>query len=143
MADPQAYRLYEAQWQVFGEPTGRKTLRFASFRDVERFAAHVVGSDWWSWHSSCDVELEYQDLDHAYAHKVVREPLWYVVLPRWAWNRAAVIHELAHVATPYAKQFHGPAFARTLLDMHFIFGSKRDAARLREAFDREGVRYAT
>lgn len=62
-------------------------------------------------------------------------------LPLWSRSRYVILHEMAHVLTPYQYAAHGPEYAGVLLSLiHHILGAEQ-AAKLRASFKENRVRY--
>jgi hypothetical protein len=62
-------------------------------------------------------------------------------LPLWSRSRYVILHEMAHVLTPYQYAAHGPEYAGVLLSLvHHILGQET-AAKLRVSFKEHRVRY--
>ena len=154
MKDPQAERLYNAQEHAF---TTRKrrvgpftTVRsfespLRSMNEVLRFSSRIVRSRWWTERGGPSYvelhhETEWNGSARAYRWSFDRDSadVW---LPRWAWNKPIVLHELAHLIATRG-QPHGPTFAGVLLEMHELFVGKRSAKKLSAAFEKRGVRIA-
>ena len=139
--DPQALDVYDAEEAVFMQ--GRSFIRrFPTMYDVERYIGHVVRSDWWASLESPEfVDIEYITAA-GFAAEATREgEHGRILLPRWAWNRPIILHELTHLVT-WRGQAHGPRFAYRRLEAEELFGSIRDARRLQQTFDEYGVRYS-
>lgn len=142
MNDPQQRRIYDAEESVFVNDRAF-IRRFTTLADVRRYVNRVVGSEWWYDLDGPDwVDVEFTPGGSYAGAARVGSPeegatLW---LPGWAWARSLVLHELTHLVT-WKAQPHGIAFAGRLLEAHDLFGSRREAQALQDAFDEMGVRY--
>jgi hypothetical protein len=129
--------LYDAETDVFSVKQ-RFLYPLVTKNGVMELVTQVVSSSW--WRGPEDVELVHHVGGRwamANRHSSTTGEL---LLPRWAWNRPTVLHELCHLQT-WGRQHHGPAFAGSLLQAHELFGAVEDARALAEAFDEYGVRY--
>jgi hypothetical protein len=62
-------------------------------------------------------------------------------LPLWSRQRLVILHEMAHVLTPYRYAAHGPEYAGVLLSLvHHVLGAET-AAKLRASYKEHRVRY--
>jgi len=67
---------------------------------------------------------------------------WGVSLPLWARREEVILHELAHVMTPYDTQpAHGRAFCKNYLALIHRWMSKEKAAELRDSFRKQRVKW--
>lgn len=136
--DPQAELVYDCEYEVFRHAKrDRRTPLFHSLDEVVAFCRRVTASEWWGDLNGPDVTVRLGYGDCAYAD--LDEDA--IELPRWAWKRSVVLHELTHLVTKRG-QAHGPTFTARLLEAHELFGSKHQADELREEFYWMGVKVA-
>jgi hypothetical protein len=132
MYDPQCAAVYRAERDLLAYIDVR---HLQSMDAVQRFVQRVINSDWW-------VGPHVVDIEHLpgrrYADSVERDGVGIIRLPRWAWMKPTILHELTHLATPLG-QPHGPTFCARLWEAHVRF-SPGTAEALLEAFEWRGVK---
>lgn len=147
-ADMQAPRLYSAEDSVFAEDKPLSNLDDL----CEWMDAGVLRSPWWEEaHGRLVKEYDiYPDLLVVGRPFDARNNIANITidtgtgqaalyLPRWAWTKEVVLHELTHCATWFARSAHGKDYATQRLVAQTLFG--RDAPLLRKAYDEFGVKY--
>ena len=132
--DPQCARFYRAERDVLNHVPQRQ---FRNLDAVVRFVARVIKSDWYTGPPYVVVEERHQDAPAA--DSLVDQGVGHIRLPRWAWNKVSVLHELAHLCS-WRGQDHGPAFARRVVEAHELFGTRATFDAYVEAFKWRGVR---
>lgn len=136
--DPQRKRLYDMEAEVFVRGYKLEAPYLRSLDEVDRFVRRVTRSDWWRRYNGKAVNVLHVPGDYAQAFQEYNE-IW---LPRWAWNRMTILHELAHLVTAAQAQAHGPTFTRRLIEAHELFGSRRQARRVEEVLREKQVKIA-
>lgn len=133
-------------------------VRYKSLTEVLVFLnKNIIGHPWWEegttrqgFTEGVVPELFVTGRSHTkYGYASIEWEPWYIdeeerptmtmYLPRWAWRRNIVLHELAHmVVDPRVKQCHGPAYARTRLEAQYLFS--KDGPTLERAYREWRVR---
>lgn len=105
--DSQRARVYKAE----NELVWYRTREFDSLEEVERYVNSLTGKAWFKkMYGSRKVKVE-PKRNNAKA----RGGYGTVWLPRWAWTKGIIAHEVAH-AVKYTDPWHSPVFCG-----HFIF----------------------
>lgn len=108
--DNQKQRVYNAEraWWQATEP-------MPTVPEMQAFATKLVRSAWWK--KRYDVRtVEIRDgrgrrkgnCYRQWTHAIIK-------MPRWFRYKGALLHELAHAATPRSEAAHGPVFVRNYL----------------------------
>ena len=139
--DSQRSRLYEAERRL---PGYFDLLADGSMPGVERYLLRVTGSAWfrrrWPKKAAISGVLAFRLKDGrrwAWARAGGRS----MVLPIWARGPFVILHELAHIVTPWNFPAHGREFARNFIELVGYALGKAKADELKTAFDAGRVKW--
>jgi hypothetical protein len=117
--DPQKFLVYNAEEEAHAKAS-RYLKQFFWKIEVSNFARSVVYSRWWRKHlgpnyiAGLRVYKVSNRSDRAVCYVNSNSQVT-LEMPKWAWNKRAILHELAHVIQPRPSQTHGPEFAASHL----------------------------
>lgn len=147
--DSQRQKIYSSERRAFPDMAmGRLGATWTDFEDAVRWVRKVQASAWW--------RKRYPEITpgtlvvgkanrgahcEAGGHRIN--------LSRWAYREEVILHEMAHVIVErtyavgrrHEVTWHGWEFAKTFLELVERFLGKEHAARLRDEFRKNGVRY--
>lgn len=138
--DGQRQRLYSAERTAFGQEYWNDPTDWETLTGVRRFVEEVTRSRWWQSRggpSEVEVRAGRKGQGRGRAHP----DRGMISLPRMAWRRWYVVHELAHLIAPRRAAWHGPEFCRIYLAMLDRFCVEDEGRKLRVAFDGGRVRW--
>ena len=134
--DSQRSKVYRAQWAS------------QAYKGAERFPTFAAAREWAI--TVCLAELP-RRLGNASPHvpEIVQGRSnsaaraygsWRISLPEWAWNKATILHEIAHIAMPAER--HGRLWAKRYAELVEKYMGKAAAAELKASFRAHGVKYS-
>lgn len=145
--DPQKRKLYAAESEVRVQFLKQDTL--GSVQNFVVMHRKVTQSDWWRTEIGCKSTVEVSSRMQVRASTRGGSIIVVGSHPRasWSWCQMVLAHELAHVAhAPHVRAYepgHSPNFAGWQLAVTEAVIGKAVADRLRVAFTRHGVQWAT
>lgn len=112
--DSQRQKVYDAQ-----EPIYSIGIQFTSIEQMQAYTDKLTGSAWWKRrYPGRRIVIEPQRNN---CSAMARGNGYVISMPKWAWNEAILLHEIAHHATTRAfgrqAAAHGREFAKVMLEL--------------------------
>lgn len=144
--DSQKSRLYASEWEVFGWPK----MEFESMEQLEEYLWRVLENRWVQSNFPIAREIvagtQKIKVSAGQGHRraiTKREPDFFrVSFPRQMRCRWVVLHELAHVLTPWEYAGHGREFARAYLYLVKKFFGREMENKLKAAMKKHNCKYS-
>jgi putative metallohydrolase (TIGR04338 family) len=111
--DSQKQKLYDAESVAKFHLNDIRT-KFSSIEEIQKFVNELLSSAWIKKRfgdNKCEVRAARKNQHDAYAR------MSYISLPKWAWTKMVVLHEVTHILTRYYEGSHGRYFARAFLEI--------------------------
>jgi putative metallohydrolase (TIGR04338 family) len=136
--DSQKQKVYNAEFRLRNRFRHENT-KFESIEEIKHYLSNLLKSTWFirRWGIREEPLVTEIQGNTAYGNKRFNK----LSLPKWAWNKIIVLHELSHILHKFGSgTSHGRYFCRTLLELIDHELSPKARRCLKKQFTLMGIR---